>query len=752
MKRRIFAKWGATFLLLATFFTGWAMAAAPDGEMPKNVILMIGDGMGFPQLTLGKLAKGSLAIEECPIGGAMTTQPLPSSGVIADSAAAGTALATGYKTDNGIISQTPEGKTLYTVLENARDKGKATGLVTTTRITHATPAVFATHIDDRDNENAIAEQYVDSSVDILLGGGLRHFIPKGQQGSKRNDDRDLVKEMEAKGYAFVKDRQDLLDAASEGGRILGLFKGSHMSYELDRDPAKEPSIAEMTEAAIGILKEDPEGFFLMVEGGRIDHASHANDAPTTMADMLAFDDAVKAALDFAKADGNTLVIVTADHANGGLSIGMGEKQWAKPEVLFAVKGSAEEKIAPMLKKDPSPEAIKRIAAEYMGVTDLSDEEVAAIQQGLTAEGEWAATDPIVAVINVRAHTGWTTHEHDGSVVPLFAYGPGSALFSGIKDNTYVGKAIFQLQGGVAKKVAFAVLSDLHMALNEPENTWKMFHYNQDVLSWAIDEINKRQDIDFVLVPGDLTKDSEPYNHRAVKAMLDKLNVPYYVIPGNHDVKKDWMPQGNLGVADFARYYAGHGYDGSGRSWYSVDPVPGLHLIGLDSASHPKFSNSWGGDVSDEQIKWLEDDLKANADKTVLVMVHHALIKHEGKDDPRNYAENADVVKEILREGGVKLVITGHLHVTDIAEEDGLYDISSPAISSYPLAYRVMELSGDELSVNTFWYPDSLARELSKAELVTAGETKSGAEQIGEPSDRWASINLGEKESIVVGSK
>ena len=107
----------------------------------------------------------------------MTAQP-PSSGVITDSAAAGTALATGYKTDNGIVSQTPEGKTLYTVLENARNKGKATGLVTTTRITHATPAVFATHIDDRDNENAIAEQYVDSGVDVLLGGGLRHFIPR----------------------------------------------------------------------------------------------------------------------------------------------------------------------------------------------------------------------------------------------------------------------------------------------------------------------------------------------------------------------------------------------------------------------------------------------------------------------------------------------------------------------------------------------------------------------------------------------
>lgn len=465
MKMRIFARWATVFILLVTLLTGGTMA---QESLPKNIILMIGDGMGFAQLTLGKLANGSIAIEECPVGGAMTTDPLPSSGVITDSAAAGTALATGYKTDNGIISQTPEGKALYTVLENARDKGKATGLVTTTRITHATPAVFATHIDDRDNESAIAEQIVNSDVNVLLGGGLRHFVSKGQDGSKRSDDRDLVKEMEAKGYTFVKDRQGLLDVTNKGeGKILGLFKGSHMSYELDRDANKEPSIDEMTKAALDILSKDQDGFFLMVEGGRIDHASHANDAPTTMADMIAFDEAVKTALDFAKMDGNTLVIVTADHANGGLSIGMGEKQWAKPEILFAVKGSVEEKITPMLKKDSSVENIKMIAAEYMGVTDLTEEEVAAIQQGLKIEGEWTATDPIVKVINERAHIGWTTHEHDGSVVPLFAFGPGSALFSGIKDNTYVGKSIFQLQGGVAQKVAFAVLGDLHVVPKEP---------------------------------------------------------------------------------------------------------------------------------------------------------------------------------------------------------------------------------------------------------------------------------------------
>jgi len=119
---------------------------------------------------------------------------------------------------------------------------------------------------------------------------------------------------------------------------------------------------------------------------------------------------------------------------------------------------------------------------------------------------------------------------------------------------FTGLAMAAAPGGVANKVAFAVLSDPHVALKESENTWKMFHYSQDVLSWAIDEINKRNDIDFVLVPGDLTKDSEPYNHRAVKAMLDKLDVPYYVIPGNHDVKKDWMPKENWGISEFVNYY------------------------------------------------------------------------------------------------------------------------------------------------------------------------------------------------------
>jgi alkaline phosphatase len=435
------------FFLLALLMVGAAFnpVYAENGEAPKNIILMIGDGMGASQVTLTRLSKGELAMDSFAVGGTMTTYPLPSSGTITDSAAAGTALATSFKTDNGIISQSPEGKNYYTVLEKAQDDGKSTGLVTTTRITHATPAVFASHILDRDAETEIADQFVEADVDVLLGGGLRHFIPQSQSGSKRKDDRDLTKEFQSKGYIYVNNTTDLL-VNKEAPKLLGLFTKSHMSYELDRNATQEPSLAEMTEVAIDILSKNSEGFFLMVEGGRIDHASHANDAATTVADTKAFDDAVVVALNFAKVQGETLVIVTADHKTGGLAIGRGNEQWCKPEVLNGVKASAEERLAPLLKQDTSKEAIRQVFEKYTGITDLSDEEIAGIQAGLVAGEGYAITDPIVEVVNSRAHVGWTTHEHDGTAVPIFAYGPEAELFGGFIDNTDVGKAIHELLG------------------------------------------------------------------------------------------------------------------------------------------------------------------------------------------------------------------------------------------------------------------------------------------------------------------
>lgn len=291
------------------------------------------------------------------------------------------------------------------------------------------------------------------------------------------------------------------------------------------------------------------------------------------------------------------------------------------------------------------------------------------------------------------------------------------------------------------EATFAVISDNHLAIGEPQNTWKMYHYNWAILLWAIDEVNSRGDIDFVLVPGDLTKHSEPYNHRLVKKLLDKLDVPYYVVPGNHDVKKSDMPPENWDIDEFVKAYQGCGYQGT-DAWYSTDPVPGLHLVGLDSSSDPKFIASWGGAVSPQkQIDWLEKDLAQNKEKTTIVMVHHALMHHEGKDDPRSYCENADLIKKILKKYGVQVAITGHLHVTDIAQEDELWDIASPAICSYPCAYRIFKLTGNELYINTIWYPDKKVREVAKSELIKSGETKTGAEQIGDVSDRWTVLEL-----------
>jgi 3',5'-cyclic AMP phosphodiesterase CpdA len=277
-------------------------------------------------------------------------------------------------------------------------------------------------------------------------------------------------------------------------------------------------------------------------------------------------------------------------------------------------------------------------------------------------------------------------------------------------------------------------------MGEPANTNKMFHYNQDVLRWVIEEINTRSDIDFVLVLGDLTKDSEPINHVLVKDMLDKLNAPYFVVPGNHDVNKTSVKGMKNGIEDFVKAYQGHGYQGN-KSWYSVDVVPGLHLVALDSASDPAFSDSWGGNVSQEQLAWLESDLNQSKDKTIIVMSHHALLNHTGINDSNYYIADRSSVESILREYGVQIVFTGHVHITDIAEDDGLYDISCPATSTYPMAYRLAKISGNNITIDTMLYPDEKVMGIAKAEAIQNGGESALDEAEGSFSDKYAVIEL-----------
>ena len=305
----------------------------------KNVIVLIGDGMGYAELTAARWEKSghdlkaypstSLAMDDLEYSGRVSTSAADA--LVPDSAASATALFTGAKANRGVIGQdataekgVSDGARLTTIGELAETGGRATGVVTTSRITDATPAGVYAHVNDRNAEPAIAQQLLGSGVDVALGGGYRYFIsetakdPWGEKG-KRTDAQDLVAEAQSKGYTVVTDASGLAAAPSTPGTtVLGLFDTSTMAYELKRADSGQPNLSEMTEKAIALLATDQDGFFLMVEGGRIDQAASARDFKNAIGETLAFDDAVKTALDFAAQRSDTLVIVTADHETGGL--------------------------------------------------------------------------------------------------------------------------------------------------------------------------------------------------------------------------------------------------------------------------------------------------------------------------------------------------------------------------------------------------------------------------------------------------
>ncbi len=281
----------------------------------KNVIFIIGDGTGLVQLTSGQYnlvgAEGLLHVQTMPVTGIVKTYAANS--LITDSASGATAYSCGVKTDNGMIAQLPDGTDCKTVLELAEEKGLSTGLVSTSGVTHATPASYAAHVPSRGMYSEIANQYLNSGLEVILGGGTEFFVPSSEDGSRREDNRNLIEEFKSAGYQYV-DTKEQLESASNG-KLLGLFSVSGMPSE-----GRTPTLAEMSAKAINTLSKNENGFFLMIEGSQIDWGSHDNDTEYVLREVMDFDNAIKAALDFAKEDGETLVIVTADHETGGMTI------------------------------------------------------------------------------------------------------------------------------------------------------------------------------------------------------------------------------------------------------------------------------------------------------------------------------------------------------------------------------------------------------------------------------------------------
>lgn len=352
-------------------------------ELPNNIILMIGDGMGVSQVTAGRIVKGELAMERLETIGLMTTHSADE--LVTDSAAAVTAMATGTKTRNKALSVSPDGQPLKTVAEFAREQGQAVGLVAACSLTHATPAGFAAHVPSRYMQQQIAEQIVAADFQVLFGGGRAWFLPKPETGAPMQTEADQSSAGYGKQETSVGERTDgknllrelrrtmpVAETAEEFDALEDTDSAAALLWTLHPPPAAQRSVslAEQTIKALEILSRDEDGFFLMVEGSQIDWAGHDRNRQWLLEEMVDFDNAVAAAADFIAVHPDTLLVVTSDHECGGFALH---------------NGSVEER-------------------------RLDD-------------------------------AGFTRGQHTGTLVPLFASGPGAEIFGGVIDNTDLGRIL-----------------------------------------------------------------------------------------------------------------------------------------------------------------------------------------------------------------------------------------------------------------------------------------------------------------------
>jgi len=471
-------------LAAAVILTG--RCAAAEQPKVKNVILLIADGCATDQYTLARWYHGKPLPTDGILVGAVKTYAADS--VITDSAPSASAYATGVRISSKGISVGPGPKTLSivpkppeelqrrplaTVLEGARLEGKATGIVVTCRASHATPAAFMAHTPLRDREEDIMEQAVHQNVDLVFGGGRDYLLPK-TAGGKRSDGENLLETLKARGYRIIGTRDELAQIRS--GRVFGLFAKDNMAAEIDRREfgPDQPTLEEMTRKAIELLAERPQGFFLMVEGSQVDWGCHANDPAHTLSDLLMFERAVQAALEFAAKDGSTLVLALSDHNTGGMSIGnssargsstqMPEKELLEP--LRRMKLSAPG-MWKKLGKDQTPANVKRIVKEYWGmaITDADANQILAVAKRDKDTPQNAFGEVLCPKYTV---IGWTTHSHCGGDVPLFAFGPGRP--AGLVDSPEIGRLIARALGLDLGKLTERLFVDAKQAFAEGKVT------------------------------------------------------------------------------------------------------------------------------------------------------------------------------------------------------------------------------------------------------------------------------------------
>jgi alkaline phosphatase len=451
---------------------GWGEDGRPSGK--RNMIFMVSDGMGPTSLELtrsyrqyvdGLPIDDVLVLDQHIIG---TSRTRSSSSLVTDSAAGATAFSCGFKSYNGAISVLPDHTPCGTVLEAAKKAGYMTGLVVTTRLTDATPACFAAHANRREYEDLIAEQMVGHYplgrvVDVMIGGGRCHFLPNTTEGSCRADSKDVVGMAKENGFHYFDNRKDFDKLASSGDLklpLLGLLAETDIPYEIDREHVNDvyPSEAEMAEFALKALsaatKDSDKGFFIMIEGSRIDHAGHGNDPAAQVHEVLAHDKAFASVLDFLDKDSTPGVLVsTSDHETGGLAAA---RQLTKdyphyywfPGVLANASHSAEyasqkwreylgSQIAVGASRSEKRAEAESILKDDLGIHDYTSDEVSAI---IDAEAIWPPSYLFADMISRRAQIGWSTHGHSGVDVNIYASSPKHApALIGNHENIEVGQ-------------------------------------------------------------------------------------------------------------------------------------------------------------------------------------------------------------------------------------------------------------------------------------------------------------------------
>jgi alkaline phosphatase len=441
-------------------------APRPSGK--RNLIFMVSDGMGPASLSLTRSYRqftdtlpmdDVLVLDGHHIGSSRTRS---NSSLVTDSAAGATAFSCGFKSYNGAISMLPDHTPCGTVLEAAKLAGYTTGLVVTTRITDATPACFAAHVNQRGEEDTIARHMVGDHplghvVDLMLGGGRCHFLPNTTEGSCRGDEEDIVKMAKDKDYTYISTREEF-DNLKLGSAVklplLGLFAPTDIPYEIDRRTQNDiyPSLDEMARTALKALSEatrdTDKGFFLMVEGSRIDHAGHGNDPVAQVHEVLAYDKAFNSVLEFLDNDDvEGIAVSTSDHETGGLATAR-QLHSSYPQYLWypgalANASHSGEYLAHDLRKFRESESgpavtehVQKLLKEGLGVHDASDAEVESLAKD---ESEMGNAYTFADIISRRAQNGWSTHGHSAVDVNIYASDPSRAsALIGNHENTEVG--------------------------------------------------------------------------------------------------------------------------------------------------------------------------------------------------------------------------------------------------------------------------------------------------------------------------